>query len=231
MPYTMPYTVPFTVPEAHPHPMPHPMAGHRFIIETIKAMSKLSPQLASKTDPAWAGYILEHFDAFLIDHANCERKASALAMSFVVKYADRPRIIPPLIGLAQEELEHFKQVYELMIGRGLRLAPDEKDPYVNSLLALCHTDRERRFLDRLLVSSLVETRGAERFRLIHEALEDPELKRFYQTLWACEAKHGNQFAEMALEYFPPEQVSERLGELVAREAEIVASLPWRPSLH
>lgn len=194
-------------------------------------MSKLSPQLASKTDPDWAGYILEHFDAFLIDHANCERKASALAMSFVVKFADRTRIIPSLIELAQEELEHFQQVYEVMARRGLQLAPDEKDPYVNGLLAVCHTDRERRFLDRLLVSSLVETRGAERFRLIHLALDDPGLKSFYRTLWACEAKHGNQFAEMALEYFPAPQVSERLEELVAREAEILASLPWRPSLH
>ena len=206
-------------------------AGRRIIIGTIEIMSKLSPQLAAETDPAWAGYILEHFDAFLIDHANCERKASALAMSFVIKYADRTRIIPPLIALAQEELVHFQQVYAVMIARGLQLAPDQKDPYVNALLALCHSGRERRFLDRLLVSSLVETRGAERFRLIHLALDDPELKSFYRTLWACEAKHGNQFAEMALEYFPPEQVSERLGELVAREAEIVASLPWRPSLH
>ena len=194
-------------------------------------MSKLSLHLASETDPAWAGYILEHFDAFLIDHANCERKASALAMSFVVKYSDRTRIIPSLIGLAQEELKHFQQVYELMMRRGLRLAPDEKDPYVNALLSFCRTDRERRFLDRLLISSLVETRGAERFRLIHQALDDPGLKSFYRTLWACEAKHGNQFAEMALEYFPQDQVSQRLGELVAREAEIVASLHWRPSLH
>ena len=194
-------------------------------------MSKLSPQLASKTDPAWAGYILEHFDAFLIDHANCERKASALAMSFAVKYADRERIIPALIELAQEELEHFQQVYELMARRGLRLAPDEKDPYVNALLALCRTDREGRFLDRLLVSSVVETRGAERFRLIHEAVEDPELKRFYLGLWACEAKHGNLFVNLALNYFPEEELYARLGELMRAEGEITRNLEWRPSLH
>ena len=194
-------------------------------------MSKLVPDLASKTDPAWAEYILEHFDAFLIDHANCERKASALAMSFAVKYADRVRIIPRLIELAREELVHFQQVYEVMEQRGLRLAPDEKDPYVNALLALCRSGREQRFLDRLLVSSVVETRGAERFRLLHQALTDPELSAFYRELWACEAKHGHQFAELAAEYFPEDEVAARLQELTVQEAEIVAELPWRPSLH
>ena len=194
-------------------------------------MSKVSLNLASTTDPQWARYILDNFDEFLIDHANAERKASALAMSFVIKYSDRTRILPDLIELAKEELEHFQQVYAWMEKRGLTLAPDSKDPYVNALIELCRSGREERFLDRLLVSSIVECRGAERFRLIHEVLEEPELKKFYLDLWAAEAKHGNIFAEMALEYFPPEVVYPRLDELLAREAEILANLPWRPSLH
>lgn len=194
-------------------------------------MSKVSLDLASSTDPEWAHYILENFDEFLIDHANAERKASALAMSFVIKYSDRTRILPALIELAKEELEHFQQVYALMEKRGLKLVADSKDPYVNALIDLCRTGREERFLDRLLVSSIVECRGAERFRLIHEALQDPELKKFYLDLWAAEARHGNLFAEWALEYFPDEVVYPRLEELLAREAEIVANLPWRPSLH
>ena len=35
-------------------------------------------------------------------------------MSLVVKYPERTEIIPTLIGVAREELEHFDQVYELM---------------------------------------------------------------------------------------------------------------------
>ena len=42
------------------------------------------------------------FDRFLIDHAACERKASATAMSFVVRYPDRDRVLEPLIALAIE---------------------------------------------------------------------------------------------------------------------------------
>lgn len=194
-------------------------------------MSKVTLELAWPTPREWAAYILENFDEFLIDHANCERKASALAMSFAIKYADRVEMIPALIELAREELEHFEQVYEIMEKRGLRLAPDIKDPYVNALMALCRSRGQERFLDRMLISSIVETRGAERFRLLHEALDDPQLKGFYRTLWACEAKHGNLFVGLALNYFPEQELYGRLGELLRGEAEITRNLEWRPSLH
>ena len=194
-------------------------------------MAKVMLELASRTEPGWSAYILEHFDPFLVDHANAERKASALALSFVARYADRVEIIPALIELAREELEHFHQVYQVMERRGLRLAPDTKDPYVNELNGLCRTGTRERFLDRFLVASIIESRGAERFRLISEALEDAELKGFYRMLWASEAKHGNLFAQLALTYFDPDELYPRLETLLAQEAEILAGLPWRPSLH
>ena len=194
-------------------------------------MSKVTLNLTWNTPPEWASYILEQFDPFLIDHANCERKASALAMSMVVKYNDRVEIIEPLIDLAREELEHFHQVYQLMEQRGLRIAADTKDPYVNELLALSRSRSEERFLDRMLISSLIETRGAERFRLISDALEDDALKKFYRTLWACEAKHGNLFAGLALNYFDEAELYGRLEELTRAEGEILKEMTWRASLH
>lgn len=194
-------------------------------------MEKITFELAWPTDPAWAQFIVERFDPFLVDHANCERKASALAMSFVVKYADRGELIHPLIDLAREELEHFKKVYVLMEERGLRLAPDTKDPYANDLLAVCRSRRDERFLDRMLVASIIETRGAERFRLISEALEDDGLKKFYRALCASEARHGTLFAELALNYFPLEELTGRLEELTRHEAAIASAAPWRAAIH
>ena len=77
----------------------------------------------------------------------------------------------------------------------------------------------------------METRGAERFRLIHEALAEPDLKVLYRDLWASEAKHGDLFVRLLLHDIPAEEVYGRLGELVRAEAEIAAALPWRASLH
>ena len=193
---------------------------------------KLSLELTAKTRPEWIRSVLANFSAFLQDHADCERKASAMAMSFVAKYPDRVEIIPELIETALEELEHFQQVYAHMQKRGVRLAKEmDPDPYIAALLNLCHSDPINRFLDRLLLASIIECRGAERFRLVWEALEDAQLKEFYHHLWASEAKHGNIFVKMALNYFPQEQVYKRLNELNTAEGKIVDGLPFRAALH
>ena len=194
-------------------------------------VAKKSVDLLVRTPRQWVAAVMADFNAFLADHANCERKASALAMSMVVKYPDRQRIIPGLIDLAREELAHFAQVYALMQARGIPLVKDSQDPYVNELIALMRHGRDERFLDRLLISSLVESRGAERFRLVSAAMEEVELRHFYRDLWACEAKHGHVFVEMALAYFDAAVVYARLHELAGREADILSRLAIRAALH
>ena len=193
---------------------------------------KLNLALACPSSPEWLAAVLQDFDAFLQDHADCERKASAMAMSFVAKYPDRPAIIPELIATAIEELEHFQQVYELMQQRVIALAHSMgEDPYVKALIKRCHSGREERFLDRLLIASVVETRGAERFRLVSEAQEDREMHRFYKILWASEAKHGHIFVKMALNYFERGRVYDRLAWWIEREAEVLQGLAIRSALH
>src|SRR2546422_1465315 len=134
---------------------------------------KYSLELSAATRPAWVATVMANFPAFLQDHADCERKASAMALSFVAKYPDRVEIIPELIETGIEELQHFQQVYAHMQKRGLPLAREmTEDPYIKALLKLCHTDPQRRFLDRLLLASIIEWRGAERFRLGGGSIED-----------------------------------------------------------
>ncbi len=194
---------------------------------------KFSLDLTVATSPAWVDAVMADVPAFLQDHADCERKASAMAMSLVAKYPDRLEIIPELIATGVEELEHFQQVYEIMRERGIPLAKEiEADPYIKALMALIHSDSQRRFLDRLLLASIIECRGAERFRLVSEAMTDDEqLRVFYHDLWVSEAKHGHIFVKMALEYFEKDQVYDRLGYLNDEEGKIVAGLDFRPGLH
>lgn len=193
---------------------------------------KLSADLIADSPEGWIETVMGDFNTFLQDHANCERKASSMAMSFVAKYPDRVEIIPELIETAVEELEHFRDVYAILDERGVYLpASMEQDQYVKELLSTCRSGREERFMDRLLWASVIECRGAERFRLVYEALEEGELKSFYHRLWASEAKHGHVFVKFALEYFPEEAVYPRLNELVAIEAGVLAKIPLRAALH
>jgi tRNA-(ms[2]io[6]A)-hydroxylase len=193
---------------------------------------KLNLDLVCASSEAWLDAVLQDFDSFLQDHANCERKASSMAMSFVAKYPNRVEILPELIAIGIEELEHFQEVYEVMAQRGLLLPHSiGKDPYVSELVGMCRDGRRERFLDRLLLASAVETRGAERFRLVAEHHPDPEMAKFYKHFWTSEAKHGHVFVKMALEYFEEEEVYPRLRWWMEREAEVLQALPIQAALH
>ncbi|MCS6903763.1 MAG: tRNA-(ms[2]io[6]A)-hydroxylase [Bacteroidia bacterium] len=193
---------------------------------------KLSIDLKVNSRGEWLEAVMNDFPSFIQDHANCERKASAMAMHLVAKYPDRLAIIPELIATAVEELEHFQQVYAFMEKMKIPLKQEMgEDPYIKQLLMHCRTGRDERFLDRLLIASVVECRGAERFKLIWQALEEGELKKFYHHLWASEAKHGHIFVKMALAYFPQEVVYNRLEFWMQKEAEAIQSLPIHAALH
>lgn len=193
---------------------------------------KLNLDIRIPSPRSWLDAVLADFNSFLIDHADCERKASAMALSFVAKYPNRTEIIPELIETALEELEHFKMVYELMQQRGIQLPSGmAKDPYISELLSNTRTGLEERFLDRLLIASVAETRGAERFRLIAEQLEDEDLKKFYKMLWTSEAKHGHIYVKMALNYFPEDTVYLWLDRWTDIESEVIRNLEIRAALH
>lgn len=193
---------------------------------------KLNLDIAVASKREWIEAVLDDFPSFLQDHADCERKASATAMSFVAKYPNRTEIIPELIETAVEELEHFQQVYAIMEKKGIQLVHSiPGDPYIKALMKLQHSGIEERFLDRLLIASVVETRGAERFKLVADNLEDPDLKKFYKMLWTSEAKHGHIYVKMALNYFPEEKVYQRLEWWVEKEGEIIDNLEIRAALH
>lgn len=192
-------------------------------------------KLRADTPPEWATYVADHLDKFLIDHAACERKASANAMHFVVRYPDRADIVDAMVEVAREELEHFHDVFHLMQERGVELAADEKDPYVNALLKPSHKKGEKRLLDRLLLSSIIEYRGCERFAMLSRELaerpEEADLAEFYKDLAASESKHRGDFYELALNHFDRDEVEERLDFWLDLEGSIVEELPIRAALH
>jgi tRNA-(ms[2]io[6]A)-hydroxylase len=194
-------------------------------------MSKNPNPLLSTTRSDWITTVLSDFDTFLIDHASCERKANALLMSMIVKYPDRPAVIPRLIELAREELEHFAEAYAWMDKRGLRFTKDQPDPYVNELLKAARHGRDERFIDRMLIASVIESRGAERFRIVAEHIEDPELAEFYDRLWKSETKHAHVFSLLLKKEYDADLIDQRHSELLELEATVLAGLELRPVLH
>jgi tRNA 2-(methylsulfanyl)-N6-isopentenyladenosine37 hydroxylase len=196
-------------------------------------------RLLVETPRAWVTQAVERFDEVLVDHAHCEKKAAAHALSMLAAFPSAPGLARAMARLAREEAGHLGQVLALMEKRGLLLGRDAGDPYAQGLQAQVRQPARERLLDRLLISALIEARSEERLRLLGGALPDPELRAFYLRLAAAEEGHGELFLRLAKRASgfglqasgQQPECGERLRELLIIEAALVRSLPVRPAIH
>ena len=189
-------------------------------------------KLKYTTPIEWAEQAVKDIDSFLQDHADAERKVANMCLSLIAKYPNRIEIIDELIQISVEELLHFKQVYELIRYRGQQLnGVFQKDPYIKGLMSIVRSDSDELFMDRLIIASIAELRGSERFKLIGDVVKDKKISKFYLNLHKQELEHIDSFIKMAKIYFDNESVDERTEVILQREAEVSSSLPWRSAIH
>ncbi len=187
--------------------------------------------LHTPTSERWLPMALANLDAILVDHAHCEKKAAAAALSLIAQYPEHATLVQHCVGLAQEELRHFKQVHRLILQRGLVLTRDPGDPYARALLQHTRDGAKDRMVDRLLICALIEARSCERLGLLGDGLTDPALAPFYRGLAKAEAGHYRLFVDLARTVQPAAKVDARLQVLCAAEAELITSLPVLPRIH
>jgi tRNA-(ms[2]io[6]A)-hydroxylase len=186
-------------------------------------------KLLCQTAPAWIGQAIERFDEVLVDHAHCEKKAAAHALSLLAAFPQEPGLARAMARLAREEAGHLAQVLSLLEKRGLSLGRDGGDPYAQALQAQVRHPARERLLDRLLVSALIEMRSEERLDLLALHLPEKELREFYARLADAERGHGELFLRLARKVSP--QWEARFSHLVRVEAKLVGELPLRPAIH
>ncbi|SFR49121.1 tRNA-(ms[2]io[6]A)-hydroxylase [Robiginitalea myxolifaciens] len=185
------------------------------------------------TDPRWVDIASKNIDDILTDHAFCEQKAASTAISLIVNFPEYPELVSEMVALAREEMGHFKMVHDRILERGQTLGRHRKDDYVIALMKCFPKggDREIQLVHRLLYAALIEARSCERFRLLSEALEDPELSEFYHRLMVSEAGHYTLFLKFARKYGDREVVDRKWQELLDYEAEIIKNLGNSETIH
>ena len=189
-------------------------------------------RLRYQTPSTWQDAVRDDLDAFLRDHAHAERKVASSAMALSAQHHRRPELVAAMIELAMEELTHFQHVHELLRARGQTIGQAGPDPYMTKLFKqLRRVDVNEYLLDRLLLFSIVEARGCERFQLVSEVIPAGPARDFYADLVRAEAQHHFLFLQFARKYFDAARVEKRLDELLDAEAEIVAGLVIRAALH
>src|SRR3954470_1919301 len=196
----------------------------------MRPQYKQCMQLRVRTPPAWARLAALRFDEVLVDHAHCEKKAAAHALSMLAAFPDVPGLARAMARLACEEAGHLAKVLALLESRGLSLGRDCGDPYAQALQALVRQPRTERLLDPVVASALLELRSRERLQMLADNLPERHLRDFYEELAQAEAGHGSLFLRLARQVAPAE-FEERLAVLAAEEARLVRELPVRAAIH
>jgi tRNA-(ms[2]io[6]A)-hydroxylase len=192
-------------------------------------------RLKHATDPRWADLVEKDLEEVLTDHAYCEQKAASTAISLIVKFPEFPELVQEMSALAQEEMEHFSRVHEIIMKRGFKLGQERKDEYVNELLGFLKKGNSKagQLVEKLLFAAMIEARSCERFRVLSEHIEDTELALFYKELMASEAGHHTMFLKLARKFGNPAgiDVDARWNEFLEFEAGMIENYEQRARIH
>jgi len=185
------------------------------------------------TDPRWAKLCETNLEEVLTDHAWCEQKAATNCINLIINNSEKPELVSKMLEIAQEEVEHFKMVHDIILKRGYEFGRERKDDYVNKLVKFMRkgSSREQSLIDRLLFAALIEARSCERFKVLSDTIKDEELAKFYFDLMVSEANHYTVFLKFAKQYAETVDVDKRWKEWLAYEAEIIQSFGKDESIH
>ena len=185
------------------------------------------------TDPRWVNIVEKNIEEILTDHAYCEQKAASTAISIIISFPDRSELVKEMTALVREEMGHFNMVHEKIVERGWKLGRERKDEYVIELMKFFPKggSKTTHLVHKLLYAALIEARSCERFRLLSENIVDKELADFYRNLMVSEANHYTMFLGFARKYGDRDVVDQKWQDLLAYEAEIMANLGKKETMH
>jgi tRNA-(ms[2]io[6]A)-hydroxylase len=192
-------------------------------------------RLKLPTDPRWVNIVEKNIEEILTDHAWCEQKAATNAITIITNNPEHQDLVKDLLALAKEEIDHFEQVHNIIIKRGLKLGRERKDDYVNELYLYMKKNgtgsRVSSLVERLLFSAMIEARSCERFKVLSENIQDEELSVFYRDLMESEAGHYTTFITYARKYGNGIDVEKRWREWIEYEASVIANYGKKDTIH
>lgn len=185
------------------------------------------------TDPRWVNIVESNIEEILTDHAWCEQKAATNAIYIIVNNSEKEELVTEMTRIALEEMEHFQMVHNIIKEKGLVLGRERKDNYVNDLVKFAKKDGSRNdaLVERLLFAAMIEARSCERFKVLSENIQDPELAQFYRDLMISEAGHYTTFLGFAKQYQENINVDTRWKEWIEFESSIIANYGKQETVH
>lgn len=191
--------------------------------------------LKMATDPRWVNIVERNISEILTDHAFCEQKAASNAISIIVQYPQYPDLVKAMIEISKEEMEHFGMVHDKLLERGFELGFERKDPYVHDLTTFLKQNADGsktgHFVNQMLFAAMIEARSCERFKILSEEINDPDLRLFYRSLMESEARHYTTFLNFARKYGKGIDVDQRWKEFLDFEATLMEKYGKKETMH
>jgi tRNA-(ms[2]io[6]A)-hydroxylase len=182
--------------------------------------------------PVWLELNSANLDEFLTEAADCERKASALAMQFTSKYPKYKELMIGLVDIAIGNLQNFQTLLEHFDKKGIEMLREiQKNLYTINMIYKCRHKHRERLLDKFIVASLLELRAAERYDQLISKLETKKMQALLSRISARKKIHSEQYLQLAAKYFKAEEIKKRVKFFLRVEQNIIRSVDPKISLY
>ena len=179
--------------------------------------------LLCETPRSWVEAAALNEQLLLVDHANCEKKAASMALSFMFHpRLQRYEFQKRLSEIAREEIRHYEAVLRRIKDRGQSYVSIRAGRYARMLHQEIRAEDPARLVDSLLVAAMIEARSCERFVSLQSALSEAT-NDLYATLADAESRHRDQYLDLARGVAPDGEVENRLDRLRSLERTLIES--------
>jgi|GEM_PF-3021951 len=189
--------------------------------------SRLTP-----SHPNWLELNSTNLDEFLIEAADCERKALALAMQFTSKYPKYKELMVGLTGIASGNLQNFRSLLAYFDKNGIEMLREiQKNLYTINLIYKCRHKHAERLLDKFIIASLMELRAAERYDQLINKLESKTIQSLLSQISVRKKMHSEKYLQLAAKYFKTNEIKKRVKYFLQAEHNVMRSMAPRISLY
>jgi len=177
--------------------------------------------LYCRTPDSWVEEAVKQLEIILNDHAANELKAAQSAMTLIARNPLKQDVLNKMSRLAREELVHFEQVLKIMKKRGIKLQTLKASTYAAKMFKHIRKSQDDALTDTLILGAIIEARSCERFEKLAPHL-DADLEKFYVSLLKSEARHYQDYLDLAQKY-SDEPIDERVDYFLTIEKEAILS--------
>ncbi|WP_427976477.1 tRNA-(ms[2]io[6]A)-hydroxylase [Agarivorans sp.] len=124
--------------------------------------------------------------------------------------------------LIKEELHHFEQVFAIMAKFSVTYHNVTAGNYAKGLISQVRHFEPEALIDKLIIGAYIEARSCERFAKLAPLLP-VEISQFYSSLLRSEARHYQDYLQLAAQLCPAPQMDVRVKEIGKVEAKLISN--------